>query len=33
MMRELSTMGVTAGSLFPGPDGACDELKERFFKC
>lgn len=33
MMRELSTMRVTAGSLFPGPDGACEELKERFFKC
>ena len=31
IMRELSTMGITAGSLFPGLDGACEELKERFF--
>jgi hypothetical protein len=23
-------MGITAGSLFPGLDGACEELKERF---
>jgi hypothetical protein len=30
-MRELSTMGITAGSLFPGLDGACEELRERFF--
>ena len=29
---ELSYMGITAGSLFPGLDGACEELKERFFK-
>lgn len=32
IMQELSTMGITAGSLFPGLDGACEELRERFFK-
>jgi hypothetical protein len=31
VMRELSSMGITAGSLFPGLDGACEELRERFF--
>jgi hypothetical protein len=31
IMKELSVMGITAGSLFPGLDGACEELKERFF--
>jgi len=31
VMQELSTMGITAGSLFPGLDGACEELRERFF--
>ena len=31
VMRELSFMGITAGALFPGLDGACEELKERFF--
>jgi hypothetical protein len=30
--RELSAMGITAGSMFPGLDGACEELKERFFR-
>lgn len=29
--RELELMGITAGSLFPGLDGACEQLKERFF--
>jgi hypothetical protein len=29
--RELSYMGITAGSMFPGLDGACEELKERNF--
>jgi hypothetical protein len=29
--RELSYMGITAGSLFPGFDGACEELAERNF--
>jgi hypothetical protein len=32
VMRELAIMGVTAGSLFPGLDGACEELRERFFE-
>lgn len=31
VMHELSYMGITAGSLFPGLDGACEELRERFF--
>lgn len=31
IMRELSTMGITAGSMFPGLDGACEELRERYF--
>lgn len=31
-MNELSYMGITAGSLFPGLDGACEELKERNFE-
>ena len=31
VMRELSYMGITAGSLFPGLDGACEELRERNF--
>jgi len=31
VMRELSYMGITAGSLFPGHDGACEELRERNF--
>ena len=31
VMPILSSMGVTAGSLFPGLDGACEELRERFF--
>lgn len=29
--RELALMGVTAGSLFPGVDGACEQVRERFF--
>jgi FRG domain len=32
VMRELSTMGITAGSLFPGLDGACEELKGTQFR-
>jgi len=28
---ELGYMGITAGSMFPGLDGACAELKERNF--
>ncbi len=31
IMQELAMMGITAGSLFPGLDGACEQLKERFF--
>ncbi len=31
-MQELSFMGITAGSLFPGLDGACEELKQRNFE-
>ena len=32
VVRELQYMGVTAGSLFPGLDGACEDLKERRFE-
>jgi hypothetical protein len=31
VIRELRLMGITQGSLFPGLDGACEELRERFF--
>ncbi|MDH4152979.1 MAG: FRG domain-containing protein [Nitrospira sp.] len=31
VMQELSYMGITAGSLFPGLDGACEALRERNF--
>lgn len=31
VIRELTLMGVTAGSLFPGLDGTCEELRQRFF--
>jgi hypothetical protein len=31
VMEELSLMGITAGSLFPGIDGACEQLRDRFF--
>jgi hypothetical protein len=31
IMQELAMMGITAGSLFPGLDGACEQLKERNF--
>ena len=30
-LRELAFMGITAGSLFPGLDGACKELRSRYF--
>ncbi|GEM77003.1 FRG domain-containing protein [Vibrio sagamiensis] len=30
-MRELAYMGITAGSMFPGVDGVCEELRERNF--
>jgi hypothetical protein len=29
--QDLALMGITAGSLFPGLDGACLQLKERYF--
>lgn len=32
VVRELSYMGITAGSLFPGLDGACEEIKDRNFE-
>jgi hypothetical protein len=32
VMNELAYMGITAGSLFPGLDGACEELAERNFE-
>jgi hypothetical protein len=31
VLRELGMMGITGGSLFPGLDGACEELRARFF--
>jgi FRG domain len=31
VMQELALMGVNAGSLLPGLDGACEQLRERFF--
>jgi len=31
VMNELAYMGITAGALFPGLDGACEELAERNF--
>ncbi|RQR87058.1 FRG domain-containing protein [Burkholderia sp. Bp9012] len=31
IMRELSIMGITSGSLFPGLDGTCEEVRERYF--
>lgn len=30
-LRELGMMGITAGSMFPGLDGACEELRYRLF--
>jgi hypothetical protein len=32
VIEELRYMGITAGSMFPGLDGACEELKERNFE-
>lgn len=29
--RDLAVMGITAGSLLPGLDGACEQLRERYF--
>ena len=31
VLSELSLMGINAGSLFPGLDGACSQLRDRFF--
>ncbi len=31
-MRDLRFMGITAGSMFPGIDGVCEELRERNFE-
>ncbi len=31
VLRELGLMGINAGTLFPGLDGACQQLRERFF--
>lgn len=31
-LKELRLMGITASSLFPGLDGACEDLRERFFQ-
>lgn len=31
VMQELRQMGITAGSLFPGFEGICKSLKERYF--
>ena len=31
ILHELSTMGVTAASLFPGVDGTCEALRGRLF--
>lgn len=30
-MEDLRFMGITAGSIFPGIDGVCEELRERNF--
>ena len=30
-MRDLDSMGITAASLFPGLDGTCKALKEKYF--
>jgi FRG domain len=32
IMRELELMGITYGSLFPGIEGACQDMKERLFE-
>ena len=31
VMQELSFMGITASSMFPGLDEACEELREKMF--
>lgn len=32
VIQELRFMGITAGSMFPGLDGACEELKDKNFE-
>jgi hypothetical protein len=32
VVHDLRYMGITAGSLFPGFDGACEELRDRNFE-
>ena len=32
VIQELRFMGITAGAMFPGLDGACKELKDRNFE-
>jgi len=32
VIGELALMGITAGSLFPGMDGACEALREQNFR-
>ena len=31
IIQELGLMGITAGSMFPCLDGACEQLRERNF--
>lgn len=31
-MKDLRTMGITAGSMFPGLDGTCEEMRHRLFE-
>ena len=31
IMRELELMGITYGSLFPGLDGICRDMRDRLF--
>ncbi|MEJ0012295.1 MAG: FRG domain-containing protein [Bauldia sp.] len=31
VLRDLRMMGITAGSMFPGFDGACEEIRTRLF--
>jgi hypothetical protein len=31
VVNDLRQMGITAGSMFPGLDGACEALKEQYF--
>lgn len=31
VLQELSLMGITAGNMMPGLDGACEELRRKYF--